>query len=397
MKIKSLDRECWSETRYSLEAAPGGVNGKIGQSEENCPRPCGQGTRYNGRPGHRAESENRPTMTSEAALIERIRRALPSRERGRGDLRIGIGDDAAILRLSGRPEWVLTCDMFLENVHFLANAHPPDAVGYKALARATSDLAAMGGRPRYFLLSLALPSHRTSQWLDGVLRGMSRGARRFGLVLAGGDTAQNATVAISITVLGEAPRGRAVTRAGARAGDLVYVSGRLGAAQVGLELVLRGLYKDRRWRTLLRPHLYPPLRLKLGEWLAGSHAGSRAGLASAMIDTSDGLSTDLGHLCEASGVGAQIYAERVPAVRVPAGLAAHELDSTELALHGGEDYELLFTVPRRLAHRVPNAFGGVPLTRIGEMTRGKAVVLVNARGGTTPLAPKGWDHFRPFS
>jgi thiamine-monophosphate kinase len=333
-------------------------------------------------------------MSSEAALIERVRRALPSRESPRRGLRLGIGDDAAVLRLAGQPDWVLTGDMFLENVHFLANAHPPDAVGYKALARATSDLAAMGGRPRYFLLSLALPSHRTSHWFDGVLRGMSRAARRFGLILAGGDTAQHATVAMSMTVLGEVSRGRAVSRAGARPGDLVFVSGRLGAAELGLELVLRGMYKERRWRRLLQPHFYPPLRLDLGQWLAGAGAGGRRRLATAMIDTSDGLSTDLGHLCEASDVGAQVFAERIPVVRVPPEIAAHGLDAAQLALHGGEDYELLFTVPRRAAQRVPGTFGGVALTPIGEITRAKSIVLVNARGGTAPLPAKGWDHFR---
>jgi thiamine-monophosphate kinase len=339
-------------------------------------------------------------MTTETTLIERIRRALPSRDPARRrQLRIGIGDDAAVLRLSGKPEWVITCDMFLENVHFLAHAFPPDAVGYKALARATSDLAAMGVRPRYFLLSLALPSHRTGQWLDGMLAGMSRAARRFGLVLAGGDTAQNATVAISITVLGEAARGRAVTRAGAKPGDLIFVSGRLGAAQLGLELILRGLYKERRLRPLLQQQFYPPLRLELGEWLANSRRGAprglaTAGLASAMIDTSDGLSTDLGHVCEASGIGARTYAERIPAVRIPAALAVHGLDAAELALHGGEDYELLFTVPRRLSRLIPKSFGGVPLTQIGEITRSRAVVLVDERGGTSPLEPRGWDHFR---
>jgi thiamine-monophosphate kinase len=334
-------------------------------------------------------------LTTETTIIKRIRRALPSRDPARlGQLRIGIGDDAAVLRLSGKPDWVVTCDMFLENVHFLANAYPPDAVGYKALARATSDLAAMGSKPRYFLLSLALPSHRTGQWLDGMLAGMSRAARRFGLVLAGGDTAQNANVAFSITVLGEAARGRAVTRAGARPGDLIFVSGRLGAAQLGLELILRGLYKERRLRPLLQQQFNPPLRLELGKWLANPQRDAPRGLASAMIDTSDGLSTDLGHICAASGVGAKIYAERIPAVRIPAALASHGLDPSELALHGGEDYELLFTAPRRLARFVPKSFGGVPLTQIGEITRSRAVVLVDHRGGTSLLEPKGWDHFR---
>ena len=129
-------------------------------------------------------------MSSETSLIERIRARIPSRDPA-GGLRIGIGDDAAVLRPPRGSEWALTCDAFLENVHFLAHAHPPQAVGFKALARATSDLAAMGAVPRFFLLSLALPSARAGQWLDGLLAGMAPAARRFGLVLAGGDTAQH--------------------------------------------------------------------------------------------------------------------------------------------------------------------------------------------------------------
>jgi len=326
-------------------------------------------------------------MPDEASLIERIRARLPSRPRA--GLRIGIGDDAAVLRPRRGAEWVLTCDAFLESVHFLIRAHPPEAVGYKALARATSDLAAMGARPRFFLLSLALPSIRTRAWLDGFLAGMAQAARQFGLVLAGGDTSQHPTVAISITVLGEVAPGHVVTRSHARVGDLLYVTGRLGGAQLGLELILRGMYRQRRWQPLLRPHLCPELRLALGEWLAARR------LATAMIDTSDGLSTDLGHICRASGVGARLWAERIPRVKVPAGLREHGFDPLELALHGGEDYQLLFTVPRRLAKRIPQSHRGVPITQIGEITRGRSVVLVGSDGRAVKLALRGWDHFRP--
>lgn len=329
-------------------------------------------------------------MTSEFELIERIRRAIPSRRQSArwGGLRTGIGDDAAVLCAPRRAEWVLTCDAFLENVHFLARAHPPQAVGFKALARATSDLAAMGAVPRFFLLSLALPSHRTTVWLDDFLAGMARAARRFQLLLAGGDTAQHPTVAINVTVLGEVEPGRAVLRSGARPGDLLYVTGCLGAAQLGLELVLRGMYRERRWRPLLRPHLYPELRLALGQWL------SRRRLASAMIDTSDGLSADLEHLCRASGVGARLWADRIPIVRFPPSLREHGFDPRELALHGGEDYELLFTVPRRLEKLIPKVYQGTRITPIGEVTREKMMVLVGSEGRTTTLAARGWDHFR---
>ncbi len=332
-------------------------------------------------------------MKTEVELIERIRRKLPSgggSATSRG-LRIGIGDDAAVLRLcSGADqgtEWALSCDAFLENVHFLSHVHPAAAVGFKALARATSDLAAMGASPRFFLLSLALPSHRTGNWLNRFLAGMARAARRYRLVLAGGDTAQHPTVAISLTVLGQLAPGQAVLRSGARPGDLLYVSGRLGDAQLGLELILRGLYRERHWRPLLRPHLYPELRLALGQWLATRR------LASAMIDTSDGLSTDLEHLCRASGAGAQVVADRLPRPAVPPELLRRGIDPLELALHGGEDYELLFAVPRRYAKQIPKSYRRVPLTPIGEITRARAMVIVGSEGRVKPLVARGWDHF----
>ncbi len=329
-------------------------------------------------------------MTTETSVIERIRAGIPSRPQATraGALQLGIGDDAAVLRPPRRAEWVLSCDAFLENVHFLVPAHPADVVGFKALARATSDLAAMGAAPRLFLLSLALPSNRVGKWLDGFLAGMGQAARKFGLVLAGGDTAQHRTVAVSVTVLGELSSGRAITRSGARPGDLLYVTGRLGAAQLGLELVLRGMYRQRRWRRLLRPHFYPELHLALGQWLSGRR------LASAMIDTSDGLSTDLGHLCRSSRVGARLWPDRIPAVRVPRALRERGFDPLKLALHGGEDYQLLFAVPRRFEARIPQSYRGVPITAIGEIIRGRSIVLVGPDDRAKTLAPRGWDHFR---
>jgi thiamine-monophosphate kinase len=346
-------------------------------------------------------------MRRESEIIEKIYSRLPTQARGRAGawLELGVGDDAAVLRdgFSASSEkaacdLVLSCDAFLENVHFLADVHPPDAIGYKALARATSDLAATGAAPRFFMLTLALPPSRTGAWLDEVIKGMARAAREYGMLLIGGDTSQNATVMMSITVGGDVPSGRALTRSGARPGDGIYVSGTLGTAQLGLELVLRGLHRDRRWKRLLEPHLRPNIQLKLGRWLVGTLNGHS--IASAATDTSDGLSTDLIHICAASGVSARIFATQIPSVKLSASLPLHRFDPVELALHGGEDYQLLFTAPPSREHQIPKSFRGTRITKIGEILNAKpgrrsgSIQLVGADGKKTPLPARGWDSFR---
>jgi thiamine-monophosphate kinase len=329
-------------------------------------------------------------MKDERLLIEQIVRALSAGTGARSRrLRLGIGDDAAVIRPTPEMDWAVSCDQFLEDVHFLANVHAPGSVGYKALARATSDLAAVGAAPRYFLLSLALPDERTSAWLRLFLSGMARAARQLGMILAGGDTSRFPKVAINLTVIGEVESHRAITRSGARSGDLIFVSGTLGGARLGLELV-RAAHpaRDARWQRFLKPHLYPQPRIGLGRWLAQRQ------LASAMIDISDGLSTDLGHICEASGVGARVWSSKIPVVRIPRALRREDLDSLALALHGGDDYELLFTVPAKQAHVLGTAFKGLRLTRIGEITKEKRLVLCEASGRERQLKPLGWDPFR---
>ncbi|MBI3662924.1 MAG: thiamine-phosphate kinase [Acidobacteria bacterium] len=331
-------------------------------------------------------------MNGEQTLIDRIRRAIPSQSRRRArspaGLRLGIGDDAALISPRCGLDSVITCDAFLENVHFLPDVHSPGSVGYKSLARATSDLAAMGAAPRYFLLTLALPARRTGQWLDAFLAGMSRAAREYGLLLIGGDTSCQPTVAISITVIGEIAPGAALTRSGARPGDRIFVSGTLGAAQLGLQLIRRGLHRQTRWKPFLRQHCYPSIRIFLGQFLAVRH------LASAMMDLSDGLSTDLSRLCATSRVGARIWLDHLPAVAVPPSLRTRGFDPITIALHGGDDYELLFTVPRRLAKKIPAQHRGVRLTPIGEITRERKISLVGKDDRATPLLSLGWDHFR---
>jgi thiamine-monophosphate kinase len=324
-------------------------------------------------------------MASEGQLIGQACKKLPSRSIG--GLRVGIGDDAAVVRPKDGVEWVLTTDAFLENVHFLRRAHAAEAVGYKALARATSDLAAMGARPLYFLMNLALPPACTGKWYDGFLAGMAGAARAFGLTIAGGDTTRSTLAAINLTIIGEVERGRAVLRSGARPGNLICVSGRLGEAELGLQLLQRR--GPKKWKKeLLRRHLYPEPRLELGQWLAKNKT------ATAMIDISDGLSTDLRHLCESSGVGAKVWIAKIPKVALPSDARKMGLDPLRLALDGGDDYELLFTVPRGLARRLPHAIREVPVTVIGEITRAKRILSVDDAGRTKNLPAQGWEPFR---
>lgn len=322
-------------------------------------------------------------------LIERIRRRVPSFEGGA--LRLGIGHDAALIH-AGVRDWVVTCDQFLEGTHFLIDRHPPASVGYKALVRATSDIVAMGAQPRFFLLSLSLPRERSGIWLNEMLSGMARASRGLGLRLVGGDTARSpgskGGAALNVMVLGEAPERGVPGRAGAKLGDRIYVTGILGRAQLGLEMLLRGMAGRRKDRRLLAAHYYPVLPLDLGLWLGRNH------IPSAMMDISDGLSTDLARLCKASRVGARIYADQVPAVKVPRSFPqTAALAHLELALHGGEDYGLLFTVPRRKISRIPKTFGGTLITSIGEVVRGSGVSIVAADGRVSALIPGGWDHF----
>jgi thiamine-monophosphate kinase len=334
-------------------------------------------------------------MASEDNLIRRIAREVPStkgfrRSARRNGIRLGIGDDAAIISCNGKLDWVFTCDTFLEGIHFIAETYPAESVGYKALVRATSDLVAMGATPRQFLLTLAIPLNRQGKWLESFLLGMRRAAKALKMQLIGGDTTYCPSVFISITAIGEVDRGLAVTRSGARPGDLLYVSGTLGLAQLGLELMQNnpsGAPPD-----LLQAHLYPRIRSKLGSWLA------RNRVASAMMDLSDGLSTDLARLCESSGVGAQVLANRIPCVQIPASgirkLSRSGLDPLQMALNGGEDYELLFAVPKhkqRLLRRAPEAN---ELTEIGFVTSEKTIMLVDETGKARPLRNGGWDPFR---
>jgi len=346
---------------------------------------------------------------AEDGLVGKIQDASTSSGAQSPSLSLGMGDDAALFVPRPGHETILTCDWFLEGTHFLRDTHPADTVGWKCLARAISDVAAMGGEPRCFLLSLTLPQTHTGPWLDNFLRGLRRAAQRFKCPLAGGDTTRRDRILINVTVVGEVRHGRAVLRSGARPGDLVFVSGRLGEAELGLRL-LRKTERTPAKDPAVRKHLYPEPRIALGRWLADRR------IATSMMDISDGLSTDLPRLCAASRVGARVFAAKLPTAssalmhRAEAASKDRPMERAataetlrernaplaellELALNGGDDYELLFTVRPQKTDSLPRAFQGIPLTNIGEITHQRRLKFVRPSGREEPLKPRGWDPF----
>ena len=320
---------------------------------------------------------------SELQLIRAIRRRAAHGARHQ-KVQTGIGDDAAVLRLKNDEEVLVTTDFNLEGVHFRREWHPPDSTGHRCLARGLSDIAAMGGEPLAAFLSLALPSKMPQSWIDKFFDGLLALARKHKVELAGGDIAQSPTgILADIIVLGSVPQGQAILRSGASPGDQIYVTGAVGGSAATLQRLFE--QPKKRLRARQHPeHFYPEPRVAIGKWLL-EHK-----IASAMIDVSDGLSTDLMHICEESRVGSLIDAELLP-IHSQANARKDRLD---LALHGGEDYELLFTAPA--AAHVPTRIERVPVTRIGEIgqrRRGKSQIELLTFGKKMPLIPRGWEHF----
>jgi thiamine-monophosphate kinase len=346
-------------------------------------------------------NRNSPNKAGERELITAIRLRAAQlqhsvQDRG-GILHLGIGDDCAVLRPRRGEELVVTTDLSLENVHFRRDWHPPQSVGHRCLARGLSDLAAMGARPEAAFLSLALPAELTEyrkssykSWMQAFFDGLMALADRYRVPLAGGDLAKSppglrhagGLVVADIILLGSVPKGRSLLRSGARPGDLIYVTGALGGSAAELLALERrpAAFRGKVKSGQGHPHLYPEPRLATGRKLM------RDRLATAAIDLSDGLSTDLAHLCEESGLAAEIDAESLP-VDARATL--------EQALHGGEDYELLFTAAPET--KVPSPLGGVLVHAIGRMKkrgRGPLLAMSHRGGKRTALAARGWEHFR---
>lgn len=346
---------------------------------------------------------------SEFDLIARIKRRAEEARSGQTDgLVHGIGDDAAVLNGRSGRDFVVTADLLVEDIDFRRTYNPHD-IGYKALAVSLSDIAAMGARPRFALLSLGLPQEiHDSPFATGIYEGFLSAAREFGVTLIGGDVSRTPErIVIDSIVLGETRRGGAVLRSGARAGDQIYVTGTLGGAAAGLELLehARSRRATHAARTrllsgleeLTRRQTQPAPRVACGALL-----GERR-LASAMIDLSDGLSSDLAHLCERSGVGALVEASRLPVARLLRQAGAVKTNpltralkdrALDLALHGGEDFELLFTARPRIAAQLPKRLGGVRLTCIGEVREANEGIRISRDGRVEILQPSGFDHFK---
>jgi thiamine-monophosphate kinase len=296
----------------------------------------------------------------EPQLVEHIK-TLAQQSHASASFKVGIGDDCAVLRPVANTDLVFTTDFTIEDRHFTLDTHTAADVGHKALARSLSDLAAMGAKPEFCLVSLALRSEISAAWVKSFYKGLTALAARYQLNLAGGDLAKTDKVTVDVMCCGSVPRGKALLRNGARPGHYIYISGELGGSSLGL---------SKKSGSAWARHKRPEPRVDLGRHLLG--------LASAAMDLSDGLSLDLSRLCKESGVGACLGSS------LPIAKGA----SLEQALHGGEDYELLFTAPSRKI--VPSQIAGVSVTRIGCITGRPGAITYN----DAILNPLGFDHFQ---
>jgi len=330
-------------------------------------------------------------MISEVELIKRIRR-FPSPP-SPPDLLKGIGDDCAVFRPGGADTLsLITTDTLVEGVHFDLSWHPPQLLGQKAAAVNLSDIAAMGGIPRFALLSMAIPTTMAVSNVDAVLEGFLHALTHAGVSLIGGDTVRSDQgLTLSVTVIGEVESGQVLYRSGAKAGDQIWVSGWLGQAAAGLALCRQGQAERKAlYPALLDAHLAPKPETALGRALAQS------GLVTAMIDMSDGLASDLAHLCEESGLGALVRAESLP-ISGDCREASQALGLVPegLAISGGEDFSLLFTAPPAARNAIAGLAGqavGGQLHLIGEMIEGQGVLL-SGDGPSRHIEFQGFDHF----
>lgn len=305
-------------------------------------------------------------MAGELEVIRRIKAGSKSRNAA---VRVGIGDDCAVLRVPSGQEMVVTTDMCVEGRHFRRDWHSAESAGHRCLARGLSDIAAMGARPVAAFLSVALPKRFDEAWFTGFMAGFEGLAGDFGVELAGGDTSEapGEGLLADVVVIGAVASMKAMRRVGARPGDGIYVTGSLGGSAAELACLAAG----RAWEQEIFPQTFPEPRVAIGLAL------SKRGYATACMDISDGISTDLGHLCEASGVRAEVELDKLPVAQGA---------TLEQALHGGEDYELLFTAMAGV--KVPAMISAVKVTRIGTVLEGRGVWTSTGK----ELVAGGWEH-----
>ena len=316
----------------------------------------------------------------EFGLIDRLAKMAAGRDER---LIIGIGDDAAAWQGDASIQ-LATVDSFIQDVHYPSGAVPWPEIGTKALAVNLSDIAAMGGLPRYALVSLALPSQTELDDVTALYTGLLEMAKKYGVTVVGGDISQAPLVVVSITVLGSSPQQKILTRASARPGDIIAVTGHLGAAAAGLEMLTKKPKIEPRAATRFQQAFFKPTpRITEGQLLI------EQGVKTA-IDISDGLLADLGQIGKASQVGAKIIADRIPVE--PLLKTAFGQRALELALTGGEDYELLFTATAEIIEKVKQA-AACPVTAIGEVTAGKEITVVDQQGKPLKISQAGWEHF----
>jgi thiamine-monophosphate kinase len=346
---------------------------------------------------------------NEFDFIKKIRILTEQRGPAAG-LECGIGDDAAVLKSFAGTDVVISTDLLVENVDFRRDTTRPDLLGHKALAVSLSDIAAMGARPRWALLTIGVPGDVwESEFLDRFYEGFFQLADRYGVKLIGGDISRTPEkIVVDSIVIGECLLQREVFRSGAQTGDQIFVTGFLGDAAAGMRLIERGARlhgsstkepvpsasgeqpnESHPIDYLLLRQLQPEPRVGWGLLLGDKQ------LATSMIDISDGLSSDLNHLCSESKVGALLDASSIPIDPIVKDLSGRRaLDPLMLALHGGEDFELLFTVKAENVAKLPTRVDGVSLTRIGEIKEASAGVRISEGSRTWNLEPGGWEHFK---
>ncbi len=302
----------------------------------------------------------------------------------------GIGDDVAVIE-SAEKSWLVTTDLLIEGIHFERSWMDPFHLGRKALFVNLSDIAAMGGTPKYFLISLGLPKNLPLPFITSFYQGLKNGAKRFGVDLIGGDTSLSRKIIINICLLGEGKKGSLLFRSGAKVGDDLFVSGTLGDAALGLRILQKnGLRASP--KGLVNKHISPSPRIHLGQAIARHH------WATAMIDVSDGLLIDTHHLLEESGVGAHIWEDRIPlSTLYQQWVHAFSKNPYQFALRGGEDYELLFTAPPEMGRRISRLALSfkIPITQIGEiLPKKEGLHLIRKDGRKYSPSCLGFEHFR---